>query len=364
MTAIVRLAINKYPLLIGDLLLSAPESVGIRVAVPTVDDLSTVFPKGSGFTPSGLRQKITVIGDDLAIGWAGSGLAAGSIIKGLVERYRQEPLTYDSTKDYFESVDESVWAQGVGFLGFVKDFDRVRHFGVNCKNLQTELFGDVGFLGSGTESVEKYLRQLSLLPLSPGRTGNVLTQSVLSALSLCGSLLSSEIESHSSLYEYFGAGYEIAGLVEGKFKKIDDITYLFWRAQTDGQRVRIPFPHRSFKVSYLGDILVIRVDTIKPVAGGAEMSFETSCNFVSPVYRHVARQELDGFVPPSMNSKFMCNFFMFHDRMGKPTVLTAAACVGQEGPSIKFIEEGWSAKQFAIKDSYIEEIADRIREQF
>jgi hypothetical protein len=82
MTAVAGLEINNYPLLVGDLLLSGPnESTGF--SVPTVDDLSTVFPAGSGFTPSGLSQKITLISEDVMIAWAGNKLAASYVIKEL-----------------------------------------------------------------------------------------------------------------------------------------------------------------------------------------------------------------------------------------------------------------------------------------
>lgn len=48
MTAVARLAINNYPLLIGDVLLSAPEVPGQFVSVPIIGDITTVFPEGSG----------------------------------------------------------------------------------------------------------------------------------------------------------------------------------------------------------------------------------------------------------------------------------------------------------------------------
>jgi hypothetical protein len=164
----------------------------------------------------------------------------------------------------------------------------------------------------------------------------------------------------------FGAGYELATVVHGAFKKVEDITYLFWKAWTDGDRVQIQIPHRSLKISYLNDILVIRVDTIKGFPDGTKMSTErTICYGVGPIYRNVDPDEFIGHVPPSLNSKFVCNYFTFRDRLGRETILAATEIIGADGPSnIKFIEDGWQPKQFAIRDGCLPDIADRIRLQF
>ena len=60
-------------MLMGDLLLSIKESRSTSPAlIPTAEDLSKVFPAGSTYVPSGLRQKIIVLSDTFALGWAGT----------------------------------------------------------------------------------------------------------------------------------------------------------------------------------------------------------------------------------------------------------------------------------------------------
>ena len=62
-------------------------------------------------------------------------------------------------------------------------------------------------------------------------------------------------------------------------------------------------------------------------------------------YVKVDPDELIGFVPASLNSRFVCNYFAFNDRHGKEAVSTSTECVGSEGPSnIKFFEDGWKPK--------------------
>jgi len=119
MTAVVRFGFGNYAMLISDLLLSGPEPPGQKFAIPTVGDVTTVFPEGSGFTPTGLNQKVAFIGGDLVLAWAGCRLKARTVIKGLIERNKQQPLSKDSLADYFKAEGPRT-LKAVGFLGFLE----------------------------------------------------------------------------------------------------------------------------------------------------------------------------------------------------------------------------------------------------
>jgi hypothetical protein len=266
---------------------------------------------------------------------------------------------------YLNSLNPGVWQNNIALAGFIKEPNRFEWFDRNAEYMSTRI-GEVGLLGTGSDTVKQYLKSLTMLPVHSERSGNLLTQHVLTTLGLTGGLLSSEIRSGANLDKLFGAGYELATMLDGAFKKVDDITYLFWYGWTDGDRVQIRFPHRSLKISYLNDILVIRVDSLSSLSVGAGISIEkTECFFVSPIYRSVDPDELFGFVPPSLNSRFVCNYFAFHDRQQRETILTSAECTGPAGSSnLKFIEEGWQVKQLAVREGYLDDIADQIRPQF
>ena|SRR5688572_15749080 len=74
MTLIVRYTIENHPFLIGDVLLSGKEEVGRYLNLPTVGDTRSVYPEGSGFVIAGLRQKVSVLAENLVVGWAGGPL--------------------------------------------------------------------------------------------------------------------------------------------------------------------------------------------------------------------------------------------------------------------------------------------------
>jgi hypothetical protein len=366
MTAVVQIRFKEtnYPMMVGDILLSSKYYRPADFMVPT-RDASLAFPSEFKMAPCSLRQKLTVISNDLVVGWAGDAYPASELIKQLKEGSEQEPFTLDSLNAYLDSLDPTVWQSGLAIVGFVKEPNRFGWFARNTEYVSTEI-GEIGLIGTGANSIKRYLQNIAMMPGSSDTSENSLTQHVLTALGLTGGLLSSEIRSGSGLDKLFGAGYEIVTLVDGAFKKVEDITYLFWYVWTDGNRVQINFPHRSLKISYLNDILIIRVDSFKSLPEGVGFSTEkTECFFVEPIYRSVDPDELVDFVPHTLNSRFVCNYFTFQDRYQRETVLAGTESIGADGPLfVRFIEDGWQTKGFEVQDGYCDDVADRIRQQF
>lgn len=356
MTAVLRLRSNEtgYPIMMGDLLLSVSD-FPTNVSVPTKNS-ALILPAGSGKVPFGLRQKLSIISDDLVIGWAGNSDSARQLVEDLRKKNEREPFTFETLRAYLGSL---VNLSEVSFTGFIKNGECFQSFDFDCETISSNPFGEICVIGTGAKSIEKYLNGLDWQ--GDANAGNELTQSTLMMLSLSGSLLSSEIRTGFSLSKLFGAGYEIATVVDGAFTKVSDITYLFWDSWTDGDRVQIRFPNRSLKISYAGDILVIRVDILNHL-GGKEMACDTQQFFISPVEEYVDPDDFNGVPPQSINSKFMCNYFAFRDCNRKETILTHAQCLGsEEPPTVKFIEDGWQIKALAVRDDYLDLIAERIR---
>ena len=81
MTLIASLVIEGYPVLLGDLLLSTKESDSdiskMRIKIPSLGNIPV---SQDGYYISGLSQKLSLIGDRIALGWAGSRIVAKIII--------------------------------------------------------------------------------------------------------------------------------------------------------------------------------------------------------------------------------------------------------------------------------------------
>jgi hypothetical protein len=286
-----------------------PPLPGVTASIPTVDDLSAAFPPGAPFVPRALCQKIAVVSDNLIVGWAGGYGTASTVINELRRLDVAQRFTNHSLQRHLDSLDPSVWEE-IGLVGFIREPDsRIAQFGRSYYSLSTELFGKVGLLGSGLDDFEKFLLATRQLPEADNITMNALQRSIGFGLQMSGSLLRIEVENPASLLQFYGGGYEIAISELGKFKKLDDVTYVFWWVETDGYKVRGNLvPSRAFRYSYRDDLLRIR--SVAFVPDGARTIAREQLFLVPPVYRDVrSDEEADRSLPP-LNARWLCNYFL------------------------------------------------------
>lgn len=100
MTLVIALMISNLPVILGDVLLSGHE-LDKSISIPTIDDIYEIFPEGSGWSITNLKQKVNIINDNLIIGWAGSCVAARVIISELKTRSTIQPFTKNSLENFF-----------------------------------------------------------------------------------------------------------------------------------------------------------------------------------------------------------------------------------------------------------------------
>jgi len=72
-------------------------------------------------------------------------------------------------------------------------------------------------------------------------------------------LLQLELMSYSSLLQFYGAGYEIASLIDGGLAKIGDITYLFWHVDVSGNSIQLSYPYHVCRYAYRNGCLRFEV---------------------------------------------------------------------------------------------------------
>lgn len=343
MTAVARIAIEECPMLVADLLLSGPPLPGVTASVPTTDDLSAAFPAGSPIVPRELCQKIAVVSENLVVGWAGGYDTARTVIGELRRLDAAQRFTNESLQRHLARLDPSVWAESghpdsIGLVGFIRDPDRrIAQFGRSYFKLDTQLFGKVGLLGSGVDDFEKFLQQTQKLPEADNLAMNALQRSIGFGLHMGGSLLRIELATTATLQKFYGGGYEIAVSEMGKFRKVDDITYLFWWVEADGSKLRGGLaPSRAFRYSYKDDLLRIRsvaIDGSGPRAICREQFFR-----VPPVYRDLRPDEEADTTRPPLNARWLCNYFLVRFADGQVAILTMMAYQPQEQRWVRFDE--------------------------
>jgi len=103
MTLIAAFSCEGVPIILGDVVVSGPERTGATVGVPTVDELTNVFPAGSSYSITGTCQKVAVLSDDLVVAWAGNVIAAKTLIEELRARLRAGRMTLDSLNAFLKN---------------------------------------------------------------------------------------------------------------------------------------------------------------------------------------------------------------------------------------------------------------------
>src|SRR5436190_16755191 len=116
MTAVARLLVKEQPLLVGDLLLSNRPTPGREIPLPIVNVTYRETVGDSG--PAGLCQKIAILADNIAIGWAGTRQAAQGLLADLKLRCEFQSLNLEEVKDYLRKQPKSVW-HDLDLTGFI-----------------------------------------------------------------------------------------------------------------------------------------------------------------------------------------------------------------------------------------------------
>jgi len=315
MTLIAGFSVATLPVLIGDLLLSGPEDPNRSVSLPTIGDSLNVFPKGSGFTITGLTQKVNILSDRLMVAWAGRRYIAESILRELRERCALAPFTIENLKAFFESFQRSENRNEVQFAGTMVNERQSFSFSIGCEVVSHFVFGDIRLGGSGTEDAKEFFRNLEEAPvLLKGVAPEPLLDATSKSLMLTAHLMQLELTNRSSLLQFYGGGYELASLVQGRFAKIGHVTYLFWEVDATGNQIRVSYPYQVFKYTYANDVLGIRSARIDDKGHGELTVTDEGVHLVGPAFREITEKDINAFWPnaPHLNSQFLVNFFLVH----------------------------------------------------
>jgi len=70
MTLVAAAALDTYPVLFGDLLISGSERSDAVSDIALASAVTSVFPAGSDWSILGLDQKVVLLGDHCVIAWA------------------------------------------------------------------------------------------------------------------------------------------------------------------------------------------------------------------------------------------------------------------------------------------------------
>ena len=319
MTLIAAFTIGNTPVLIGDIAISAPET-DQYIHIPTVGMSTEVFPEGSGWTITDIRQKIAIIGSNIMIAMAGSYVAGRTVIKELIKRSEQTTFTEAHLLDFFVEAKEWVAKQEVYFLGFIQDDDGMKPFcqsfnGEKCVEVISPRYGRVQLCGTGTYDMRELMQNIANQKSFNSKSVNNFQNTVFEALALCSILYTREMVTQKSLLQFYGGAYEIS-LWNGKqFQKLEEITYLTWLVENN----YVGLAPKFFKVSYIKDILLVYIlnfdatswsDGDNTCYGVPDENISIQIQTVEPIYRDLYDEE-QSCEFPVLDSRYYCNTLVF-----------------------------------------------------
>lgn len=349
------------PVLFGDLLVSRPSDGGeTKFRTPTVGEISKA---GEGLKPTGLCQKLTVINDGLAVGWAGSRWAAAAVVQHLFEEIGDRETNLAELAQFFTDLDPAE-KRGLQVVGLVREGNTIGSFDLGASRFSSPI-GNVRVAGSGANDLKSYIDNCE--PFSYSDSFNPLLKTIGSALGMTGYTLGREFTNLDSLMnKLYGAGFEVVSYEGGKLQKIGDLTYLFWNAQQDEKGWAISLPIAAINFSYRADLLLIRVIRLESqsAAKPSILCREHEMYPVAPVFRRWTNNDLKLARErplPSFNARVICNIINVVDNRMRSSVFSKMVYGDQASKSIKFVENdegGVSGVDFS--GDFLHELASSI----
>lgn len=363
MTMVASLLVHKWPILIGDLLISSTIKPDKIVCLPTVHDEIPKLHSSNKYV-TGLKQKTIIINDELAICWANSPFYASILIRDLISEFKYKHCSIGEMLRYLDNIDLEI-RDNVSIVGMLR-YNKLFHtFGFNCRNMSLNDIGDIIYLeGSGTED---FLEALNAFTESNLYKLNPLQYAVSTLIRTYNYMLCKEISSEESFIKCYGGGYELVSYVNGRFQKINDITHILWIAtEDDNGKWTLSLPRLIMKYEYYHDLLLIRRGEFvnKPDGSGfVKMALKNEVPYeVRPIYESSDKTELENQHKvdlPNFNSNFICNNILMLKRTGKANCSQFFNYSGNGTNPIRFSEIN-SEIQIQIDETFIRSIYEDI----
>jgi len=313
-TLIASYALDNFPLVFGDLLITGDMLKDRIVSVPTQGEVQDFFGD-SGWGISGLKQKVNIISDTCVIAWAGNWLGARVAISGLRELAKKKELIAEEILSFL-STDPDLAKFPADFVGLVCEEKGLRLFHYGAEEFTGEALGTAYLAGTGAEAVRHFDEILRNSALNTEGAIDYVALSIAKSLMMGGLLLQAELHGElaaPSLLNMFGGGYEIAYFADGRMQKIPEITFLFWDIKILAEGCEISAPKLVVKQTYLRDYLLIRSVLIGKNDNAEPAVLADRRHAVSPMYEPEVKPTEADLLSLTLVSALRCHCIIVHD---------------------------------------------------
>lgn len=241
----------KYPILIGDVLLSAEVGSSASITTHSQDILEMLLPKDQSFKPVDLSQKIYIINKNLCVAVAGYASELKSFLQDFRIYASYSPPTNENISKYVNDPErQALVPNSVVMILYSHNInDRSIRFSIDFlygdkispnERLEIEQIGTIFSEGSGKSTFDNLINYMTDAG-HQNQNFNALLNSVRVAAACIGA--EKMLPSHT-LKDYWGAGYEIIFYEEG-FQYLENIAYVICRGKYD-EDGDIHFPKPDF----------------------------------------------------------------------------------------------------------------------
>jgi hypothetical protein len=252
MTLIVGYKINSCPVLFGDVLLSNPKGSGNSISTPawhTTDEPPTLQIVN-------MVQKVNLVHEHACFAWAGSYLQARVFATALQAHLEANDLDDKKMLAFLHSFDKADYSDLACIIYTVHE-KFLKCYQVNAPEYELDgLKVQTGGTGTG-----HFIDVISHVYKPPNENDRSERAVIAPGLSYIASAFGEQIMTGCGVDDGWGGAFELAFFANGKFKKIDDVLYVFWTAVQDekGEFTLRNYPY-LVKTNYFGDTFTVMVN--------------------------------------------------------------------------------------------------------
>jgi hypothetical protein len=355
MTLIAGFRRNECPILMGDILISNNTESSTMLTFPTVGKISPDSLKNGIYRPSEFNQKVNLLSPHLALAWSGNLLEAKEFMAQIVGA----GFHNDPSRERIIEIYNDLAPEDLSIIGLSYDAENITLFEKNSVKVNVHDSSFDWFQAGGTG----YKRLLDAIPKKHSQhvkgSPNKLEYGIYTAISFTTHLLSLELYTGITLYELFGAGYEILHPYRNGLAKFTDLTYYFWNAEERAPgKWNLSSPFLAMKYSYHKDVLVIRSMSLRD--GDTSKVWNDELCVIKPIYRIVGDEELVGYNPVSLNSRFISNSFFCKNFKGELDVFSDFIRYSEETSPVIWNNEFGLNAGVEISQEFLKEMQTKI----
>ncbi len=230
MTMIACTINNGYPIVLAHILLSStgrPESF----SSPTIsDNMMNYLSEDRAYYPSGLKQKISIIADNLCFAFSGFECTAKGFLEDLQRHFgSRTDIRVDDVMEFLQHYGLSELKDKLSFVLVLIEkvengFQAIAIPGGHWSEQKTGVFDDNTVLGSGAED---FLRSADRVDSNYTPRPQNARDAIGTNLPLVGSILARERSQLHTFANHWGGGFELVFFDGEKFAHFDDICYVY-----------------------------------------------------------------------------------------------------------------------------------------